>query len=330
MVKEKALGFNSPGALTFGVMNMKKDISNQQFGRLTAKEIVGKDKKGYLWRCECECGGEKIVPAAYLLNQHTRSCGCIVREKKENSIKKGDRWGLLEAVEFVSYEVLSSGKRRAVWKFKCDCGTVKTMPVANVKFGGTRSCGCKAMAHITNLNKEDITGEKYDRLKAIRPTDKRDVTGSIVWEFECECGNKIELSVGAFRSGRVHSCGCLYTETRTDCNSYRKDFVNNTCLSSIVTAKKPNSRNTSGYTGVYLDKRSGKWLAYLNFQKKRYYLGIFKDKEDAIRARKEGETRIHDPIIMEYFLNLTVDKKREFVEHMKSIGETVKIYNTAN
>ena len=38
---------------------MKKDLSNQQFGRLTAKEIVGKDKRGYLWRCECECGGEK-------------------------------------------------------------------------------------------------------------------------------------------------------------------------------------------------------------------------------------------------------------------------------
>ena len=294
----------------------KKDISNQQFGRLTAKEIVGKDKKGYLWRCECECGGEKIVPAAYLLNQHTRSCGCIVREIKENSIKKGDRWGLLEAVEFVGYEDLPTGKRRAVWKFKCDCGTVKIMPVANVKFGGTRSCGCLAKQHITNLNKEDITGEFYDRLKAIRPTDKRDVTGSIVWEFECECGNTIELSVGTFRSGRVHSCGCLYKETRTECNSYRKDFVDNTCLSSIVTAKKPNARNSSGYTGVYLDKRSGKWQAYINFQKRRYNLGLFKDIHGAIKVRKIAEERIHDPIVLQYWDNLTDVRKSEFIYYL--------------
>lgn len=299
------------------VMKMKKDLSNQQFGRLTAKEIVGKDKKGVLWRCECECGGEKIVPAAYLLNQHTRSCGCIVKEKRENSIKNGDRWGLLEAVEFVKYEVLPSGKRRAVWKFKCDCGKEKIMPVANVKFGGIRSCGCKLMAHITNLNKEDITGEIYDRLKAIRPTDKRDITGSIVWEFECECGNKVELSVGAFRSGRVHSCGCLYRETRTDCISQRKDFVDNTCLSLIVTAKNPNARNTSGYTGVYLDKRSGKWLAQISFQKKRYNLGLFKDINDAIRARKFAEERIHDPIVIKYWDNLTDARKNEFTEYLR-------------
>ena len=296
---------------------MKKDLSNQQFGRLTAKEIVGKDKRGYLWRCECECGGEKTIPAAYLLNQHTRSCGCIVREKKENSIKKGDRWGFLEAVEFVEYEMLPSGKRRAVWKFKCDCGTVKIMPVANVKFGGTRSCGCKAMAHITNLNKEDITGERYDRLKAIHPTDKRDVTGSIVWEFECECGNTVELSVGTFRSGRVHSCGCKYKETRSDCNSYRKDFVDNTCLSAIVTAKKPNARNTSGYTGVYFDKRSGKWQAYINYQKKRYYLGLFGKIDDAVKARKLAEKHIHDPAIFEHWDRLTATRKNEFIKYIR-------------
>lgn len=45
---------------------MKKDITNQKFGRLIAKEIVRRTPgKGTIWRCECECGGEKEVPAAY-------------------------------------------------------------------------------------------------------------------------------------------------------------------------------------------------------------------------------------------------------------------------
>ena len=305
------------------------DLKGKRFGLLTVRESVGKDKRGYLWRCECECGGEKIVPASYLRNGHTTSCGCIVRNIKANAIKKGDRWGMLEAVEFVGYADTSSGKRRAVWKFRCDCGNEKIMPMGNVKFGNVRSCGCKAKAHITNLNKEDITGEEYDRLKAIRPTDKRDVTGSIVWMFECKCGNTVEMSVGAFRSGRVHSCGCLYEESRKEVIKFRKDFVDNTSLSSIVKGKTPNARNTSGHTGVYLDKKSGKWQAYINYNKKRYYLGFFMDINDAIRARKEGEARIHDPVVMEHFQNLTPERKKEFIEYLKSIGADVALKEQA-
>ena len=302
---------------------MKNDLTNKTFGLLTAKEIVGKDKKGYLWRCECECGGEKIVSASYLVNRHTRSCGCLVKNKKEGSIKKGDRWGMLEAVEFVEYADTSSGKRRAVWKFKCDCGNEKIMAVGNVKFGGVRSCGCLATKHISNLRKEDITDQTFGRLKAIRPTEERTDSGSVIWELECECGNKVYKTVNELKTGRVMSCGCLYKESRADCPSYRKDFVDNTCLSSIISAKKTSARNTSGHTGVYLDKKSGKWQAYINYQKKRYYLGFFTDINDAIRARKEGEARIHDPVIEEYFHHLTPEKKKEFAEYLKSIGSSI-------
>ena len=36
-----------------------KDISGMRFGRLTAIEIVGKDKrKNALWKCKCDCGSE--------------------------------------------------------------------------------------------------------------------------------------------------------------------------------------------------------------------------------------------------------------------------------
>ena len=62
---------------------MKKDIPNQKFGRLTVKEVVWTVLgKGNIWRCEYECGGEKEVPAAYLLNGHTRSCGYMNAERK--------------------------------------------------------------------------------------------------------------------------------------------------------------------------------------------------------------------------------------------------------
>lgn len=73
---------------------MKKDITNQKFGRLTAKEVVRTVLgKGNMWRCECECGGEKEVPAAYLLNGHTRSCGCMNAERQARLDITGQRWG---------------------------------------------------------------------------------------------------------------------------------------------------------------------------------------------------------------------------------------------
>ena len=46
-------------------------------------------------------------------------------------------------------------------------------------------------------------------------------------------------------------------------------------------------------------------MAYIDFQKKRIYLGAFKEKEDAIRKRKEAEARLHDPIILEHWHKLS-------------------------
>lgn len=58
-----------------------KDITGQKFGRLTAKEIVGKTKHGArIWRCDCDCGGITNVVINNLTNGHTKSCGCLQKE----------------------------------------------------------------------------------------------------------------------------------------------------------------------------------------------------------------------------------------------------------
>jgi AP2 domain/HNH endonuclease len=47
--------------------------------------------------------------------------------------------------------------------------------------------------------------------------------------------------------------------------------------------------NTSGVKGVWFNKQSNKWIAQINFQNKRYWLGKFDNKEDAIIARLKAE-----------------------------------------
>jgi hypothetical protein len=50
-----------------------------------------------------------------------------------------------------------------------------------------------------------------------------------------------------------------------------------------------NCRNTSGVTGVYWNKQKNAWDACLNLRGKKINLGRYKNKEDAIKARKESE-----------------------------------------
>jgi hypothetical protein len=49
--------------------------------------------------------------------------------------------------------------------------------------------------------------------------------------------------------------------------------------------------NTSGTTGVHWDKGAGAWVARISMRGERHLLGAFDKIEDAIRARKEAETR---------------------------------------
>ena len=61
---------------------MGKDITGQKFGRLIALKLVGKNKsRTNLWLCICDCGKETDVPATSLRNGHTKSCGCLQKEK---------------------------------------------------------------------------------------------------------------------------------------------------------------------------------------------------------------------------------------------------------
>lgn len=40
----------------------------------------------------------------------------------------------------------------------------------------------------------DITNQKFYRLTALYPTDKRDRDRSVIWHCRCECGNEVDVS----------------------------------------------------------------------------------------------------------------------------------------
>ena len=60
------------------------DRTGQIFGRLVLVEYIGGGK----WRCECECGNEKIADTNNLVKGHITSCGCWRKERASKLNKK--------------------------------------------------------------------------------------------------------------------------------------------------------------------------------------------------------------------------------------------------
>lgn len=57
------------------------DLTNKTFGRLLVLEIASRDSYGHIsWLCKCSCGIYKVVAAANLRTNNTKSCGCFRRE----------------------------------------------------------------------------------------------------------------------------------------------------------------------------------------------------------------------------------------------------------
>ena len=67
---------------------------------------------------------------------------------------------------------------------------------------------------------------------------------------------------------------------------------------------------------LHMEQQTGsKWNAYITFQKKWHFLGGFKEKSQAVQARKHGEHHFHDPVISEFWNNLTEQTKQKYLEN---------------
>ncbi len=70
-------------------MRQEVDITGMRFGRLVALRSVGYSKTWALrWECRCDCGRVVVVDKHALMTGHTKSCGCLRREKCKTNLPK--------------------------------------------------------------------------------------------------------------------------------------------------------------------------------------------------------------------------------------------------
>lgn len=195
------------------------DLTGKKFGRLTAikRDENISSKKGAYWICKCNCGNEKSIKSASLINGSTKSCGClnkeIISKQKEISDMIGKRFGKLTVIKRGDTHITSGGQKKAMWLCKCDCGNEKIVASQDLKSGHTKSCGC-IPTKTKGVGLIDLVGKRFGKLVVIERTEdymyinKSRITVSPRWLCKCDCGNIAIVQGGNLRSGNTTNCGC--------------------------------------------------------------------------------------------------------------------------
>jgi len=138
-------------------------------------------------------------------------------------------------------------------------------------------------------------------------------TGVFTWKVNRGRNAKIGNTAGSINShgymqikisGKLHQSHRLawlyeygeFPETGLDHINHNKEdnrIENLTIKSQLQNCQNMSlsKKNTSGVCGVTYRKDVNKWVAQIRANKEYKFLGIYEDKEDAIKARKEAEIK---------------------------------------
>ena len=109
--------------------------------------------------------------------------------------------------------------KKVEWECQCDCGN-KTRVITNYLLSGhTKSCGCQRIETAKKNFTKDITEQKFSKLLALEPTEKRGADGSVIWKCKCDCGAEHYASASSLLSGAIGSCGCWRSKGESKINN---------------------------------------------------------------------------------------------------------------
>ena len=187
---------------------MAKGITEQRFGRLVALRPTDmREGSKVVWECLCDCGNTTFASVDSLTRGRKRSCGCLRKEYTDEKITKnltGQRFGRLIALRPME----ERKDRYVVWECQCDCGKLTYVRSHSLTCGRTASCGCLRQDFAKMQQAKDLTGQRFGRLVALKPTEERR-NRYVMWECLCDCGNTVSVRSSSLTSGNNVSCGCM-------------------------------------------------------------------------------------------------------------------------
>lgn len=272
------------------------DEVGNKYGKLTVIERVGtkvfpSGQKKPIWLCSCECGNTTEVYGQTLRRGDVKSCGCLRLELDIDW--SGVRQGKLTVTERAPDKITKSGAKTIRWMCQCDCGGSKILKSTALRDGAS-SCGCeyKREKHGHTVNQEHSpTFTSWHAMMQRCHNENHHAyalygaVGITVCERWKDFTNFL-ADVGERPDGtslnRIHGATVYSPETAEWAT-----------LSIQAYDQKKRNTNTSGKTGVSLNKNTGRWEAYITVQRKTVKLGLHDNFEDAVAAREAAELKYY-------------------------------------
>jgi hypothetical protein len=206
--------------------------------------------------------------------------------------------------------VNSRGEHVAKWLCQCSCSENKIVSIRGQdlkKKNGTRSCGCLHKENTSKAkkkyNKYDLSGdygigwasntnkefyfnlEDYDIIKDLCWLESEDkgVNRLIAYNPQTQKPIRMHILLGYKNHDHIdkNELNNIRSNLR-ECTHQQNDFNRGLY-----------SNNTSGVTGVGWHKKCKKWKAAIMIDGKTIHLGVFVDKNDAIKARLNAEAKYY-------------------------------------
>lgn len=289
------------------------DFVGKRFGKLEVlcELPAARDNSGSLRRwmsVKCDCGNITQKKLKYLKNGDTTSCGKCSYPVVDESTKGRPILLVDPTVEeiellgktFQHWKVIDVGFKLNISrmiKVECSCGETTYVAKSPLLNGLSESCGCASKERIADAHKtHGLAGTKPYNIWA----NMRSRCNNPNTTFYNNYGGRGIVHQESWRyfENFWEDMGPTYVEgfelDRIDPNgNYTKENCRWADDCTQAYNKRQYSNNTSGKTGVVLNKRSQKWIVTINVNKERVYVGTFENIEDAVSAREEAEVKFY-------------------------------------
>ena len=303
----------------------KKDFMGLRFGKLVVIGEVPKEERNCKVRlmiCQCDCGKIVNVRASNLSSGNSTSCGCFAKENARKLYERsvvGERFGRLIGK---SYFYDEKGVRHVVCD--CDCGKEAIVRAGDLFSGMTRSCGCLKSETSHKRTFEDITGQTFNELTAIkRVEDQISASGNhtIQYLFKCSCGKEIIASSNNVKSRKTKSCGHIgksYAEYQIF------NFLQNHSIKFDFNGKLDGLINPDTNRPLFMDfiiyKQDGTFFIVEHQGEQHFYPITRKDDWEMGRQQREVTDQLKKEYCKEYDIPLYETVYNEdYISHLKII-----------
>lgn len=213
----------------------------------------------------------------------------------------------LTGKHFGKWTVLAPSEKPHYYTCRCECGAVKDVYDSSLRLGKSRSClscanrGQKPAMTETALRKaKKKEGQTINGWKVLEVLPEKAGSAFLCMAICPKCGKEAKVKLTTLV--KITKCAaCAHDIGQKADTVHAVTYVDGSSLSSIRarTGGRINKNSTSGANGVGKDCH-GRWRAYINFQRKQFYLGSYDTIEEAVAARKEAEELIYAPYLKEH------------------------------